>query len=179
MHLIGAGPGDPELLTLKARRLLHEADVVIHDRLVPPAILELARREALIKEVGKKAFGAAWKQADINALMVRHARAGATVVRLKGGDPAVFGRLDEEVEALEAAGVPYGDRAGRDRGQRGGGGDRPVADPARAQLGLPHPDRARRERLRRTGLARTGEARSGGGDLHGRRRRRRSCAAGC
>ena len=108
MHLVGAGPGDPELLTLKARRLLHEADVVIHDRLVPEAILELARREATIVEVGKNAYGPSWKQADINALMVRHAQAGATVVRLKGGDPAVFGRLDEEIEALEAAGIAYG-----------------------------------------------------------------------
>jgi uroporphyrin-III C-methyltransferase/precorrin-2 dehydrogenase/sirohydrochlorin ferrochelatase len=108
VHLVGAGPGDPELLTLKARRLLHEADVVIHDRLVPQAILELARREAEILEVGKTAFGPSWKQEDINALIVRRALAGDTVVRLKGGDPAVFGRLDEEVEALEAAGVPYG-----------------------------------------------------------------------
>ena len=74
VHLVGAGPGDPELLTLKARRLLHEADVVIHDRLVPPAILELARREATIVEVGKTAFGPSWKQDDINALIVRHAR---------------------------------------------------------------------------------------------------------
>ncbi len=108
VHLVGAGPGDPELLTLKARRLLHEADVVIHDRLVPQAILELARREAEIIEVGKTGFGPSWKQADINALMVGRALAGETVVRLKGGDPAVFGRLDEEVEALEAAGVAYG-----------------------------------------------------------------------
>ena len=108
VHLVGAGPGDPELMTLKARRLLHEADVVIHDRLVPPAILELARREAEILEVGKTAFGPSWKQEDINALIVRHARKGRTVVRLKGGDPAVFGRLDEEVAALEAAGVRYG-----------------------------------------------------------------------
>jgi uroporphyrin-III C-methyltransferase/precorrin-2 dehydrogenase/sirohydrochlorin ferrochelatase len=107
VHLVGAGPGDPELLTLKARRLLHEADVVIHDRLVPPAILELARREATIVEAGKTAFGPSWKQADVNALMVRHAAAGAAVVRLKGGDPAVFGRLDEEIEALEAAGIAY------------------------------------------------------------------------
>jgi uroporphyrin-III C-methyltransferase/precorrin-2 dehydrogenase/sirohydrochlorin ferrochelatase len=91
VHLIGAGPGDPELLTLKARRLLHEADVVIHDRLVPQAILELARREATIIEVGKQAYGPSWKQADINALIVGHARSGAAVARLKGGDPAVFG----------------------------------------------------------------------------------------
>ena len=107
VHLVGTGPGDPELLTLKARRLLHEADVVIHDRLVPAAVLELARREATIVETGKTAYGASWKQDDINALMVRHARAGATVVRLKGGDPAIFGRLDDEIEALEAAGIGF------------------------------------------------------------------------
>jgi uroporphyrin-III C-methyltransferase/precorrin-2 dehydrogenase/sirohydrochlorin ferrochelatase len=107
VHLVGAGPGDPELLTLKARRLLHEADVVLHDRQVPAAILELARREALILEVGKSGFGPSWKQADINALAVRHASAGASVVRLKGGDPTVFGRLDEEIEALEAAGIRW------------------------------------------------------------------------
>lgn len=105
VHFVGAGPGDPELLTLKARRLLHEADVVIHDRLVPAAILELARREAQILEVGKKGFGPSWRQGDINALIVEHARAGANVVRLKGGDPAVFARLDEEIEALEGAGI--------------------------------------------------------------------------
>ncbi len=108
VHFVGAGPGDPELLTLKARRLLHEADVVIHDRLVPQAILELARREAAILEVGKTAYGPSWKQADINALIVARAAAGASVVRLKGGDPAVFARLDEEIEALEAAGIAYG-----------------------------------------------------------------------
>jgi uroporphyrin-III C-methyltransferase / precorrin-2 dehydrogenase / sirohydrochlorin ferrochelatase len=107
VHIVGAGPGDPELLTLKARRLLHEADVVIHDRLVPGAVLELARREATIVEVGKTGYGASWRQDDINALMVAHAAAGATVVRLKGGDPAVFGRLDEEIEALDAAGIPW------------------------------------------------------------------------
>ena len=108
VYLVGAGPGDPELLTLKARRLLHEADVVIHDRLVPHPILELARREARIVEVGKTPFGPSWKQEEIGALMVAQARAGNSVVRLKGGDPAVFGRLDEEIEALEAAGVRYG-----------------------------------------------------------------------
>lgn len=107
VNLIGAGPGDPELLTLRARRLLHEADVVIHDRLVPAAILELARREALILDVGKTAYGPSWKQGDINALIVAHARTGATVARLKGGDPAIFGRLDEEIEALEAAGIGH------------------------------------------------------------------------
>ena len=107
VHFVGAGPGDPELLTLRARKLLHEADVVIHDRLVPQAILELARREANILAVGKKAFGPSWRQEDINALIVASARQGDTVVRLKGGDPSVFGRLDEEIETLEAAGIAY------------------------------------------------------------------------
>ena len=93
VHLVGAGPGDPELLTLKARRLLHEADVVIHDRLVPQAILELARREATIVEVGKTPFGPSWKQDDINALIVargagrQHASCGsrAATRRSSGG----------------------------------------------------------------------------------------------
>ena len=105
--LVGAGPGDPELLTLKARRLLHEADVVIHDRLVAPEILELARREATIVEVGKTPYGRSWRQADIDALIVEHALAGAHVVRLKSGDPGIFGRLDEEMDAIDAACVPF------------------------------------------------------------------------
>ncbi len=105
--LVGAGPGDPELLTLKARRLLDEADVVIHDGLVPPAILELARREATLIAVGKEGFGAAVPQQSINGTMIAHARTGAQVVRLKAGDPGVFGRLDDEIEALDAAGIGW------------------------------------------------------------------------
>ena len=105
--LIGTGPGDPELLTLKARRILHEADVVLHDRLVPQAILELARREALIIETGKTGYGDAWEQGDINALMIEHAGQGARVARLKSGDPGIFGRLDEELDALEQAGIAF------------------------------------------------------------------------
>ena len=105
--LIGTGPGNPELLTLMARRILHEADVVLHDRLVPQAILELARREALIIETGKTGYGESWSQEDINALMIRHAGNGARVARLKSGDPAIFGRLDEELDALDAAGIAF------------------------------------------------------------------------
>jgi len=104
--IVGTGPGDPDLLTLKARKLLHEADVVIHDRLVPAPILELARREATVIEVGKIPYGPSWKQEDINALLVEHGRA-ATVVRLKSGDPGIFGRLDEEMDALDAADIPF------------------------------------------------------------------------
>lgn len=104
---VGAGPGDPELLTIKARRALHEADVVIHDRLVTPEILELARREALIIDAGKEGFGPSMKQSDIDALIVEHALQGAHVVRLKSGDPTVFGRLDEEIDAVTKAGVNF------------------------------------------------------------------------
>lgn len=107
VDLVGAGPGDPELLTLKARNALDKADVVIHDRLVTPEILELARREATIIDAGKTGFGKSMPQADIDALIIEHAQKGAHVVRLKAGDPTVFGRLDEEIEACEAAGVSW------------------------------------------------------------------------
>lgn len=107
VHLVGAGPGDPELLTLKARRLLHEADVVIYDRLVSAQVLELARREARLISVGKTPGGPSWKQPDICALIVSEAQTGAQVVRLKSGDPGVYGRLDEEMDALDAAGIGF------------------------------------------------------------------------
>ena len=102
---VGAGPGDPELLTLKARRLIHEAEVVIYDRLVGQGVLELARREAKFINVGKKGFGAHVTQDVINEHLVREAQAGLKVVRLKGGDPSVFGRLDEELAALSEHGI--------------------------------------------------------------------------
>lgn len=107
VDLVGAGPGDPDLLTLKARKALDRADVVIYDRLVTPEILELARREAVMIDAGKEGFGRAMAQDDINALIVEHGRQGAHVVRLKAGDPTVFGRLDEEIEAIEAADLSY------------------------------------------------------------------------
>lgn len=107
VDLVGAGPGSPELMTLRARQLLDRADVVIHDRLVPAAILELARREALFLPVGKEGFGTSTPQVDINALMIDHALSGARVVRLKGGDATVFARLDEETEALTEAGIDW------------------------------------------------------------------------
>jgi len=107
VDLVGAGPGDPELLTLKARLALDQADVVIHDRLVPPAILDLARREAILIDAGKEGFGTATAQNDINAMIVDHARKGLHVVRLKSGDPTVFGRLDEEIDACDAAGIAW------------------------------------------------------------------------
>ncbi len=99
---VGGGPGDPELLTLKARRALDEADVVIYDRLISPEILELARREATMIDVGKEGFGPSTPQETINALLIEHAQNGAQVVRLKSGDATIFGRLDEEIDAIDA-----------------------------------------------------------------------------
>ncbi len=107
ISFVGAGPGDPDLLTLKARKALDAADVVIHDRLVPQPILELARREATMIDVGKTGFGPSTRQEDIDALIVKHGLEGAQVVRLKGGDCTVFGRLDEEIEAVLEAGLSY------------------------------------------------------------------------
>ncbi|HEX2724547.1 MAG TPA: siroheme synthase CysG, partial [Beijerinckiaceae bacterium] len=104
--IVGAGPGDPELLTLKAMRELQAADVIVYDRLVGAGVLELARREARRIAVGKEGHGPACRQDDINELIVRLAREGHRVVRLKGGDPTIFGRAGEEVEACRAAAIP-------------------------------------------------------------------------
>jgi uroporphyrin-III C-methyltransferase/precorrin-2 dehydrogenase/sirohydrochlorin ferrochelatase len=107
VHLVGAGPGDPELLTIKALRLLERADVVVHDRLVSEGILALARPEAERVYAGKERNRHVMRQTEINALLVRRARLGQRVVRLKGGDPLIFGRGGEEIEALLEAGVPF------------------------------------------------------------------------
>lgn len=104
--LVGAGPGDPELLTLKAVRALQTATVILYDDLVTPDVLELARREARRIAVGKRGGAASCAQADICAEIVRLAQAGESVVRLKGGDPGIFGRATEELDACRAAGVP-------------------------------------------------------------------------
>ena len=103
--LVGAGPGDPELLTLKALRALKSADVILYDRLVGPGVLDHARREVELIPVGKSKGDHSMAQSDINALLVERARAGQTVVRLKGGDPLVFGRGGEELDALREAGI--------------------------------------------------------------------------
>ncbi len=104
--LVGAGPGDPELLTLRAVRALQSADIILIDDLVAPAILDFARREAKKMLVGKTGYGPSCKQEEINALMVTLAKAGKRVVRLKGGDPMIFGRATEEIAACRAAGIP-------------------------------------------------------------------------
>jgi len=105
--LAGAGPGGADLLTLRALRALQAADVVIHDRLVSGEVLALSRPDAEVIGAGKQGYGPSWSQDDICALMVARARAGLRVLRLKGGDPAIFGRLDEETQALDAAGIPF------------------------------------------------------------------------
>jgi uroporphyrin-III C-methyltransferase len=103
--LVGAGPGDPDLLTVKAARLIGQADVIVHDGLVGEAILELAHRDARMISVAKSRANHSVPQDGINAILVDEARAGHFVVRLKGGDPFIFGRGGEEVEACRAAGV--------------------------------------------------------------------------
>jgi uroporphyrin-III C-methyltransferase/precorrin-2 dehydrogenase/sirohydrochlorin ferrochelatase/uroporphyrin-III C-methyltransferase len=107
VYLVGAGPGDPDLLTRKAERLLRRADAVVYDRLVGEGVLDLVPRGATRLYVGKASGQHHLKQAEINQLLVRLARPGRIVVRLKGGDPFIFGRGCEEVEHLSAHGVPY------------------------------------------------------------------------
>ncbi|WP_132059128.1 uroporphyrinogen-III C-methyltransferase [Halorussus amylolyticus] len=107
VSLVGGGPGDPELLTVKARRLLDEADIVFHDNLVGNGVVESIPERTAVENVGKRPDGERTPQAEINDLLVREARAGRDVVRLKGGDPTVFGRGGEEAEHLARHGVPF------------------------------------------------------------------------
>jgi len=132
--LIGAGPGDPDLLTLKAVRALGEADVVLVDDLVDRRVLAHVRRGARVIEVGKRGGCRSTPQAFIEKLMVRFARRGAIVARLKGGDPFVFGRGGEEIEALEAAGVAFEVVSGITAG---------IAAPAALGIPVTHRDVAR------------------------------------
>lgn len=145
--LVGAGPGDPELLTLKAIRALQSADIILYDDLVSTGVLEFARREAKRMLVGKTGYGPSVKQGDINALMVSLACQGKHVVRLKGGDPGIFGRAGEEIEACAKVGIPVALVPGIS-----------AAQGAAASLGLSltHRDHARRLQFV-TGHARSGD----------------------
>jgi uroporphyrin-III C-methyltransferase len=148
VYLIGAGPGDPELITLKAARCLGYADVVLTDDLVHREILLHARSDARVIRVGKRAGCRSTPQAFIERLMIGYARDGAIVARLKGGDPFVFGRGGEEIEALEAAGIPHEVVSGITAG---------IAAPAALGIAVTHRDRARGVALI------TGHACDGGG----------------
>lgn len=106
VHLVGSGPGAADLLTVRAHRLLEQAEVVLHDALVDPSVLAIAARARLVA-VGKRAELPSTAQRFINKMLVDHGRSGRRVVRLKGGDPAVFGRLDEETSALRDAGIAF------------------------------------------------------------------------
>jgi uroporphyrin-III C-methyltransferase/precorrin-2 dehydrogenase/sirohydrochlorin ferrochelatase len=144
--LVGAGPGDPELLTLRAVRALQSADVILFDDLVSRDVLDFARREARKMLVGKTGYGPSCKQDEINALMVSLARQGKRVVRLKGGDPLIFGRASEELDACGAAGIPVEVVPGIT-----------AAQGAAASLGIPLTDRGQARRVQYV----TGHARNG------------------
>jgi uroporphyrinogen III methyltransferase / synthase len=133
VYLVGAGPGDPGLMTARALELIASADVVLHDRLIPPGALDGAREDAELLYVGKRPGDAAVEQGDIERLLVDRARAGRSVVRLKGGDPFVFGRGGEEAEALVAAEIPFEVVPGVTSG---------VAAPAYAGIPVTHRDDA-------------------------------------
>ncbi len=133
VYLVGAGPGDPDLLTLRAARLLAQASLVVHDGLVEPAILAMADPQARLVSVAKRRAHHTMPQEDICALLVREALAGRDVVRLKGGDPLVFGRGGEEAEACRAAGVPVEIVPGISAANAAG---------AAAQIALTHRDHA-------------------------------------
>lgn len=105
--LVGAGPGAADLLTLRAQRILQEADVIVHDRLAPESVISMGRRDAARIDVGKRKGAHSASQDEINAILIREAAAGRRVVRLKAGDPLVFGRAGEEMAALKAAGIPF------------------------------------------------------------------------
>src|ERR1035437_6797897 len=107
VYLVGAGPGDPELLTLKALRLLRTAEAVLHDDLVAPEILKLIPPTAQIYNVGKRCGKKKILQGEINGLMIALASSGLRVVRLKGGDPLIFGRAGEEIESLRKSNIPF------------------------------------------------------------------------
>lgn len=145
--LVGAGPGDPELLTLKAIRALQSADVVLFDALVSEGVLDLVRDEARCLAVGKRGGKPSCRQQDINDLMVKLARQGKRVVRLKAGDPTIFGRAGEETTQLAAAGIPFEIVPGITAG---------LAAAAALGVSLTHRDRAHSVRFV------TGHARNGG-----------------
>jgi uroporphyrinogen III methyltransferase/synthase len=133
VYLVGAGPGDPGLLTARALELIAAADVIVYDRLIPPGALDSARSDALLLYAGKEGGGPSMSQSEIDALLLEHGSAGREVVRLKGGDPFVFGRGGEEAEALRAAGISFEVVPGVTAG---------VAAPAYAGIPVTHRDAA-------------------------------------
>ena len=133
VYLVGAGPGDPGLMTRRSLELIARADAILYDRLIPPGALDGARPDAELRYVGKEPGAAALSQEEMNELLVELGRAGKRVVRLKGGDPFVFGRGGEEAEALAAAGVPFEVVPGVTAG---------VAAPAYAGIPVTHRDAA-------------------------------------
>src|SRR2546421_7664257 len=153
VYLVGAGPGDPGLLTARALELIAGADVIVYDRLIPGSALEGARTDARLLYAGKEGGGPSMSQEEIDAMLVEHGRAGRTVVRLKGGDPFVFGRGGEEAQALAEAGVAF---------EVVPGGTAGVAGPAYPGIPVTHRDDAAAVAVA-TGHRESAKEASGGG----------------
>ncbi len=167
VQIVGAGPGDPDLLTLKAFHALQSADIVLTDDLVSSEILSRVRRDAEIVHVGKRKGHMGIGQEAINRRLIAEAKAGRNVVRLKGGDPFIFGRGGEEREALEAEGIPVTDRARHHRGTRLRGGGGCAADDAQGGDTAFDRDREHRRRRGQDRLDRPGRPHHHGRDLYG------------
>ena len=155
VYLVGAGPGDPGLMTRRSLELIARADAILYDRLIPAGALDGARPDAELRYVGKQPGAPPWRRSEINELLVELGRAGKRVVRLKGGDPFVFGRGGEEAEALAAAGVPFEVVPGVTAGVAAPGLRRHPGDASRRRVGGRLRDRPRgsrpRPRARSTG----------------------------
>ena len=168
VYIVGAGPGDPDLITVKGRRCVRQADVILHDRLIHPGVLAEARPKAILIDAGKRFGHEDQQQAEIHDLMINYAREGNVVCRLKGGDPFIFGRGGEEVAVLKAAGSSVSKLCLESAVSPPRRQLRDSADPSRLHSWLSGDHRITLRRIRYPGVARSARSAEG---------RRNSCRA--